>query len=228
MYYISQLLTNRYLRHGISNVDDGNMSYRYGGQDEVKKSRRNFLVNLRIPSERSIFIEVQHGTKIIKGTSSLAGAGFNSKETAIKADAIVATEKNLALVIMTADCIPVIIFDKEQGVLSLAHVSRHNSRLAFLQILITLLRREFNVKPQDLQVYFGPSIKRDSYVLPQYPKGYDLVGESVNQMMLKGVRRENIVIDPNDTVINPEFFSYYRDVRSRVKEGRFATAAMLV
>lgn len=228
MYFISQLLTNRYLRHGISNVSDGNMSYRHGTQEEVKRNRKNFLTNLRIPSERSIFIEVQHGTKIIKGSESLAGTGFNNKETAIKADAIVTTEKNLALVIMTADCIPAIIFDKEQGILALAHVSRHNSRLAFLQILINLLKREFSVKPQDLHVFFGPSIRRDSYILPQYPKGYDLTGESANQMILKGVKRENIIIDPNDTAINPEFFSHYRDIRSKNGEGRFATAAMLV
>lgn len=209
-------------------MSDGNMSFNFGETEDVKKSRRNFLTNLHIPSERSIFIEVQHGTKIIKGTTSLAGTGFNSKGTAIKADGIITTEKNLALVILTGDCIPVILLDKSLGLLALAHVSRLNSRLAFLQILVTLLKREFDVNPHDLQVYFGPSIKRDSYILPQYPKGYDLVGESANQLILKGVKRENITIDPIDTAINPEFFSHYRDIRSKSSEGRFATAAMLV
>ncbi len=227
MYYIPQLLTNRYLRHGISTVNEGNMSFSFGEKADVIKSRTEFLINVRIPVERSVFLEVQHGTKIIEGKESNAGTGFYSEATALKADAIVTREKNLAIIILTADCIPVILFDRANEILVLVHVSRHNSKLAFLQIVVNYLKREYGTNIQELKAFFGPSIKKESYVLPQFPKGYDLTGESQNQLILKGVRRENITIDPMDTAANEEFFSHYRDSRNKISEGRFATVAML-
>ncbi len=227
MYYIPQLLTNRYVRHGISTVAEGNMSFSYGEKSDVIKARTEFLINVRIPIERTVFLEVQHGTKIIEGTPSIAGTGFYSEATAIKADAIVTQEKNLALIVLTADCVPVILYDRAHELIALAHTSRHNSKLAFLQILVSHLKRDYGVSPQELKAFFGPSIKKESYVLPQFPKGYDLVGESATQLILKGVRRENIIIDPMDTATNPEFFSHYRDSRAKIAEGRFAAVAML-
>lgn len=227
MYFIPQLLAEKSIKHGISEVSDGNMSYTYGEENEVKKNRKNFFKNLSIPIERVVFMDVQHGIKIINATTSLAGTGFNSGNTAIKADALITLESNLALALLTADCIPVIIRSEKMPIIALAHVSRHNSRMAFLQILVSNIKREFGIEPQTLNVYFAPSIKKDSYILPQFPKGYDLVGESASQLVLKGVKRENIFIDPIDTAINPEFFSHYRDVRNKTGEGRFITTIML-
>lgn len=228
MHYISKLLTNRALRHGISTLQEGNMDYRFGVKQEVVKNRSEFLNKTRIPAERSVFIDVQHGTKIIEGTASLAGIGFYSRESALKADAIVTKEKNLALVVLTADCIPAILYDRSKQVLGLAHLSRHNTKEAFAQTLVSFLKREYGVDAQELQVYFGPSIKKNSYILPEFPGGYDLVADNVNQFLLKGVGEKNIFVDQTDTVGSDSFFSHYKTVRDKGIEGRFATAAMLV
>lgn len=227
MYYIPQLLTNRYIRHGISTIEDKNMSYEWGERDEVRKHRKNFLTKLRIPVERSVFLQVQHGTKIIEGSSSLAGIGYFSSEAAIKADAIVTKEKGLAMVILTADCIPAIFYDRANEIVCLAHISRKNSMLSFSQVIVSHLKRTFNTNPQDLRVFFGPSIKKKSYIIPEFPEGFDLIEENTSQLVLKGVRRENIVEDSIDTASQEEFFSHYRDVRAGEKEGRFATVVML-
>lgn len=228
MYFISKLLTNRNIRHGISTIEDGNMAFTYGTKEEVAKNRSKFFSGIKIPPERAVFLEVVHGTKIVEGTTSLAGIGFNSQETAIKADAIVTKEKNLALVILIADCIPAIFYDVANGILGLAHLSRHNTKNAFSQILVSLLKRDYGTNLQDLKVFFGPSIKKESYILPEYPKGYDLVSDNVNQLLLKGVREENILIDSTDTAASSEFFSHYRAVKNKETEGRFAIVAMLV
>lgn len=228
MYFIRQILTIKGLRHGISTVSDGNMDFRFEeNKEQVKKNRKNFFNNLSIPPERSVFLNVQHGIKIINANHSLAGTGFNSSESAIKADALITQEKNLALVVLTADCIPAIIFDDEKSMICLAHISRHNTKLAFPQVLTAYIKREYGIDPKKLNVFFGPAIQKDSYVLPQFQRGFDLIGESISQFILRGVRRENIVADINDTAINPEFFSHYRDVRSKTPEGRFVTTIML-
>lgn len=228
MYFISKLLTNRSIRHGISTTEEGNMDYRYGVKEEVVKARKKFFDKIRIPSERSVFLDVQHNTKIIEGTTSLAGVGFYSKEAAIKADAILTKEKNLALVILTADCIPAIFYDQENQVIGLVHLSRHNSREMFSQIVVSHLKREYNTDVQKLKIFFAPSIKKESYILPDYPNGYDLVSENVKQLMLKGVNEENIFVDSIDTAVSKQFFSHYKAARDKGLEGRFATVVMLV
>jgi copper oxidase (laccase) domain-containing protein len=228
MYFIPRILTNRYIRHGISTIEDGNMSFKYGNRQNVIENRKNFLNKVRIPIERATFLDVQHGTKIIEATQSLAGIGFYSQESQIKADAIFTKEKNLALVLTTADCIPVIIYDYAHGVIGLAHLSRLNSGLKFAQILMSFMKREFDSSIFGLQIFFGPSIQKSSYILPDYSKGFDLTNQNIDQLLLKGIKRENIFIDSRDTAKSSDFFSHYRDMRNKVDEGRFATTAMLV
>lgn len=204
------------------------MSYDFGDKEKVLENRRKFLEDIRIPVERAVFLDVQHGNKIIQATNSLAGVGFFSQETAIKADGIVTTEKNLALIVLTADCIPAIFYDKKNEVLGLAHISRHNTQAGFSQAFVSFLKREYGTNIQELKVFFAPSIKKESYILPDYPQGFDLTGENVNQLLLKGIPEENMYVDPTNTARTFEFFSHYRSIRGGEREGRFATAAMLV
>lgn len=228
MYFIPQLLTNRFVRHYISTKEEGNMSYVYGERDEVLANRKKFFTDIRIPTERAIIIGVQHGTKIIEASSSLGGTGFNSEASAIKSDAIITREKNLAVALLTADCIPAIFFDRPNGVLCLAHLSRKNTEEKFAQIIISYFRREFDTNLHELKVFMGPSIKKESYILEDYPQGFDLTGENSKQLLLKGIREENIVVDPTDTTTDSNFFSHFRDSRNKEVEGRFITAAVLV
>ncbi len=204
------------------------MSYDFGDKEKVLENRRKFLEDIRIPVERAVFLDVQHGNKIIQATNSLAGVGFFSQETAIKADGIVTREKNLALIVLTADCIPAIFYDKKNEVLGLAHISRHNTQAGFSQAFVSFLKREYGTNFQELKVFFAPSIKKESYILPDYSQGFDLTGENVNQLLLKGIPEENMYVDPTNTARTFEFFSHYRSIRGGEREGRFATAAMLV
>ncbi len=228
MYFIPRLLTNRHLRHGFSTIENGNMAFTYGSKEDVIANRRSFLKEARIPSESAVFFEVQHDTKIIEATESLAGSGFYSSAVAIKADAMITKQKNLALVVLTADCIPAIIFDRANEILGVAHISRKNSQVKFAQKLVSYFKKEHGSSLQELKIFFGPAIQKASYVMPEYPKGYDLIGENINQLLLKGVREENIIVDPTDTSTSREFFSHYRAKRTKEEEGRFATVAMLI
>ena len=228
MYFIPQLLTNRFVRHNISTTDEGNMSFRYGDREEVLQNRKKFFNGIRIPTERAVILEVQHGTKIIEASSSLGGTGVNSEASAIKADAIVTREKNLAIALLTADCIPAILFDRPNGILCLAHLSHKNTEERFAQVLISFFRREYDTNLRELKIFFGPSIKKESYFLEEYPEGYDLTGGNVKQLLLKGVREENIIVDSTDTVTSSDFFSHYRGNTNNEKEGRFVTTTMLV
>jgi len=209
-------------------VEDGNMAFSYGEKNTVIENRKAFLQKLKIPKERSIFLELMHGTKIVEVNQTLAGTGFNTCELAIKADAIFTKEKDLALIILTGDCIPAIFFDGSNQLLGVVHLSRHNTQKAFVQIVVSYLKREHKTHLQELMVFFAPSILKNSYILPDHPEGFDLVGENFDQLRLKGVKEENIYIGNVDVAKDKEFFSHYRAVRDKSPEGRSATIVMLV
>jgi copper oxidase (laccase) domain-containing protein len=228
MHFIPSLLSQTKIKHYISTVENGNMSFAFGEKESVIENRKKFLSKIKIPSERFVFLKAQHGTKIIEATPSLAGTGIFSAETAIKADALVTREKHLALLLLTADCIPAIFYNREKEIIGLSHISRHNTRQGFSQILVSLLKRDYGIAPSSLKFYFGPSIKKESYILPQYPHGFDLIEENVNQLVFKGVIQDNIHVDISDTASLPNFFSHYRAVRKHESEGRVATILMQV
>lgn len=228
MHFISPLLSQTKVNHYISTIDNGNMSFGFGKKESVIENREKFLSEIKIPSERVVVLKAQHGTKIIEATESLAGTGIFSSETAIKADALVTREKNLALFLLTADCIPAIFYNREKEVIGLSHISRRNTMQGFSQILVSLFKRDYEINPHTLTVYFGPSIKKESYVLPEYPHGFDLIEENINQLAFKGVLKENIHIDLSDTASSSNFFSHYRAARTPEDEGRVATVLMQV
>lgn len=228
MHLIPQLSDQKSILHGVSTTAFGNMDFRFGDKNEVINNRKKFFEKLRIPYDRSVFIEVIHGTKIIKVTSSLCGVGNYSQMSALKADALITNEKNIALVLLTADCVPVIMYDNTNQILALVHVSRHNSRQAFVQKVLSNLKSEYSVNITDLKIYLGPSIKKSSYLLPDYPDGYDLIGDTLTQLQLKGAKKDNIFVDDIDTCKSDDFFSHYRSVRSKEAEKRFATVVMLI
>lgn len=204
------------------------MSYAFGEKEEVLKNRKDFFKKIKLPLERVVALEVMHGTKIIEATIGLAGAGIFSSETAIRADAIVTKEKNLGLFLLTADCVPAVFYDPQNSVVCLAHISRKNMQLGFAQTIVSYLHKNHGVAPSSLRVYFGPSIQKESYIIPEFSNGFDLVGETITQLTFKGVPKDNIFTDGKDTAVSDEFFSHYRDVRNKTPEGRFASVVMLV
>lgn len=226
------------IRLAYSTKKEGNMSFRYGSIDEVKNNRNVFLQKANIEPKDCVYMKVQDSDGISVVGREQCGAGMESLDSSILADALITRTRGIYLLLTIADCLPVVIVDPKKEILALAHCGWKSVDCLLPSTVIKKITSMYSSNPQDIHIVIGPSIKKDSYYIhsqrmmsahmqpfvTQSKDGgcfIDLVGSVVSQCMRYGVPKGNIDVDPIDTAIDTRFFSHYRDSRNGLPEQRF-------
>jgi polyphenol oxidase len=76
---------------------------------------------------------------------------------------LVTNQKNIALIILTADCVPVIIHDPRSQAIGIVHAGWKGSYLGVLEETLLLMQKVYGSNVQDLVCEFGPSAKSCCY-----------------------------------------------------------------
>lgn len=142
-------------------------------------------------------------------------------------DALVTTTPQLALAVVTADCVPVLMSDARAGVVAAVHAGRVGAADGVvLRTLETMLAN--GAHTQDISVLLGPAVSGANYEVPAQmaadvearlpgsrtrtakgTPGLDLRAGIARQLIDAGV--EAIDADPRCTVTDPKLFSHRRD-----------------
>jgi hypothetical protein len=164
-----------------------------------------------------------------------------------EADAIVTHLSGRSLAVLTADCIPIIIYDPVRHVTGVVHAGRKGTEKFIFSNVVEILVREYGSSPLDLTVGMGPAIRGCCYevdkscVLPfleRAPRHNGWVREAKNGKFLldlleanrqegvaAGVPLKNIYSDgPCTSCDNHRWYSY----RKEGATGRMMTLAMLL
>lgn len=221
----------------ISTVRDGNMSFKGGDEEEVTSNRRTFLKKHGIEYSDCCAMTCNHGEAITLVT--------RSNQRPVQSEVLVTQQKNLALLLLTADCQPMSFYDPITQTIALAHVSRKTLVDGLIKKTISFLHEELGVESKNLHVSIGPSIKKESYVFPlplqeEQPElqdfikrtdGFayiDLIGASMQQLKKAGIETEQILVSEIDTGSSSQYYSYYRMNKNNEKNtARMATVLML-
>ena len=151
----------------------------------------------------------------------------NGKE----ADGLITNLKNTPLLIFTADCVPVVFYDKKQGVVALAHAGWRGTYGDIAGEMVNIMVANYGCKVEDIKTIIGPSVSVDNYEVsydliekfavlevPNYYKEVDgkyyLDLWELNKELLKkcGILKDNIkIIDFCTVRDNDKFFSYRLD-----------------
>ena len=139
-------------------------------------------------------------------------------------DALVTNKKDTPLMIMSADCTPVLFYDEKQEVISVAHVGRAGAFGDIISNVINIMIDKFESNPKDIKVAIGPSIKSCCYEVSQKEideaknLGYSFACSGMfldinaiisNQLEKNGIDSENIdIIDVCTKCSSDKFFSY--------------------
>ncbi len=244
MHQLDKLKNIPELVHGFSDVKDGNMSFVWGERREVLNNRKAFLEKLGIKSEDSVSMFLKHGTEIMSVNE------FSRGEDAMPVDCLITKSKNVFLFVLTADCLPLVLYDATKGVLALAHLSRINTPRNFILKIVGKMQNEYGVNPGNLIAAIGPCIHKESYVfddgelkkrvpneevfegfvseLKNGKKSIDLVGYNASKLVSAGIDEKNIEISGADTGKDKNFFSHYRSRQNGETEGRMATVAGMI
>ena len=76
---------------------------------------------------------------------------------ASEGDAVVATRPGIAVGILTADCVPVLLRDRQQRAVAAVHAGWRGAAAGVLEATLGTLYRIAGVEPSDLEVVIGPA-----------------------------------------------------------------------
>lgn len=150
-------------------------------------------------------------------------------------DFLITQDSYIGLGVMTADCVPVIAYDKKHHLIGIAHAGWRGTVGGVVLEMIKTMQTSFGTQIHDLKLFFGPSAKNccyevdDSFYhhLEDYFFGsdylikqktgiyFDLPGFLVQQLASHlNLPRNQIVLNYNMcTICNERFWSYRRGTK---------------
>ena len=149
--------TGRVLDDGVS----GNLSLLVGDGD-VAGVRDTALAVVGATADRAVFMQQVHGGGVAEVDSADAGAGARDHATAVPGvDAIVTRDEDLALVVLVADCVPVILVDPGRSVAAV-----HAGRGGVAANVVAAALGRMAGRPSQMVALIGPAIGGCCYEVP--------------------------------------------------------------
>lgn len=119
------------------------------GDDPVRVNRNRQSLAPLMPSE-PVWLEQVHGTIV---------ANADMASCRVPADACIARQRGSVCVVMTADCLPVLLCDKQGSVVAAAHAGWKGLAAGVIESAVQAM----NVPPQNLMAWLGPAISREAF-----------------------------------------------------------------
>ena len=175
--------------------------------------------------EEKIYLPIQKHTDKIVLLESLREASI--------ADAVVTKEAGVLIGVQAADCVPVLIHEREKGVIAAVHAGWRGTAACILKKTLSMIMERYVCGPKSLYVAIGPSIKGCSYAVDHevndavkratgegnyYSKKgekffLDLSSANRYQALSLGIPEANIWVSDECTYCNPDKFYSYRYAR---------------
>jgi len=152
--------------HGISNRSYGQMKFGLNVPDEeVVKNRRQFFDNLGISSDKVVVAQQVHGSKVAMITNAEQGKGALDAHTEIAGvDALITSAKDTYLMIKTADCLPVLIYDSALRVVAAVHAGWRGIIDQIIPEVVGQLR-QMGCEMENLNIALGPGICQKHFIV---------------------------------------------------------------
>ena len=163
MYVIDKLPNLSSLFHTFSTIDDGNMSFKFDDEAEVKRNRKLFLDKLEISPSDCVAPYLEHTNSVLVVGDKQRGNGILDWRTSPHVDALVTQERDCYLFMLVADCLPIILFDEATNSLGLVHAGWKGVELQIVTKTINKMQVHFGVKSETIVAAIGPCIRPQTY-----------------------------------------------------------------
>ena len=205
-------------------------------EEKFKINYPKLLKFLKTVPKKNCYAKQVHGRRVLWADN------FRDGEPR-QADGFVSGEKKSMLLIFTADCLPVFIYDKAKGHTAIIHCGWKSTYKGIVESAVGKLKKKGS-KPGNLKVILGPGIRECCYeVSPSYvrrfakkhgktgvykrkEKQYFSLPDIVKQQLKKmGIPAKNIEDTRECTCCRPgKYYSYRRDGKGtgRMVSGIFA------
>ena len=211
--------------------------------------RHRVLLSQRVgqPIESFVTCKQPHAGAVSVVTSGMRGYGAKDFESAISpTDAMVTNVKGIVLMVLLADCVPVLLYDPAAHVVGVAHAGWRGTLEGVTANTIGVMKDSFRCSPFDVVTGIGPSIGPCCYevgpeviekvkavsadpdaVLRPSREGrayFDLWHAAELQLLQAGIPQSNIEVAGVCTKCNSELFF---SERAQKPTGRFGAGISL-
>jgi hypothetical protein len=106
-------------------------------------------------TDQLITMDQVHGNDIwvIDGPLPPVDSSLNQR-----ADALLTDQRDIAIAVLTADCVPIILVDPNHRVIGIIHAGWRGTLLGIAPRVMDEMARHFGTRPEDLFVAIGPSV----------------------------------------------------------------------
>lgn len=166
-------------------ISHGNMSLSKEKSDKEKviRNRNKFFKENGINPNNVRFMHLELKDKVILVSKN---SPFNLE----KADAAITQDKNLFLFMLTADCLPIALFDPRTETVALIHAGWQGLDLEIIKKTVEKMQQKFNIDPKNLVAKIGPSIGSCCYAL--FPGNHPLIEKHLtDEQWGKYIHKEN-------------------------------------
>jgi len=166
---IRTLVTTRHGGNSKAPFEHFNIAEHVGDNSLDVKKNRQILANL-LPSE-PVWLNQIHSNKIMDASTTMPGSDADGSYT---------TRANIVSVVMTADCLPVLLCTRQGNAVAAIHAGWRGLAAGILEQGVKKLLQASQCAPEDLLIWLGPAIG---------PRAFE-VGEEVRQTFLKQELRQ--------------------------------------
>lgn len=194
----------------------------------------DFLKEIGITDSRLAYLEQIHGANVLK-----IDRKTNLSIPLRGCDGAVTNLKDTALIVLSADCLPIFLYDPIKDAIGITHAGWRGTYEGIAKNVVNAMKSNFKTGASSIIVGLGPAIRQCCYevkseFLGRFPNSvvkrahkfyFDLVGENVEQLLAAGVSSKNIFdCEVCTSCSNDKFYSYRREGE---KAGRMASVIML-
>ena len=182
-----------------------------GSRDNKNKIIENLKIvkNKINKKSKNIFLLYQfHSNKFV-----FIGKNFKFNKRKIKADAIVTDQKKLPIAVLTADCVPILLYDSKKKIIAAIHAGWKGSFKGIIKKVINFMLLK-GCKENTITAAIGPSIQQNSYN----------VGNEFKQRFIKKSRSNKIFFKRKKNII---YFNLPNFVKSQLKSNKITKIDMI-
>ena len=167
MIHSKRLFKHKKILHGFFNRIGGKSNGIYkslncgpGSKDRKYKVKENLKIvkNKISKHSKDIFLLHQtHSNKFI-----FINKNFKFSKKRIKADAVITDQKKIPIAVLTADCVPILLFDKKKNIIAAIHAGWKGAFKRIIHRVISFMIKK-GCKTKNIIAAIGPCISQTNY-----------------------------------------------------------------
>ena len=209
-------------------IEGFNFGFRVGDEPEnVLENYKLLAEDMGFDIRRAVCARQTHTDNIRIVTSADCGKGIFQVDSDIRdTDGLITAERGVALIIFTADCVPLLLCDPVKKIAAASHAGWRGTAQNIGGKTVRLMREKFGCDPSDIIAAIGPSIGPccfevdrataenfdEKYRIPKPNDKFhvDLWAANRDMIAAEGVRVGNIFVSEECTICNSDKYYSYR------------------